>query len=251
MSSIRSSQDTTMLAPPAHSRGCVPNLPGKSPRGAPHRHRRLGMTLATATTLAVGALLAVGTLPLPAHAAPGAAATDRASLAAAAPAEDHGGYRDLRWTALVPRDWDPLKDLRGVDLAMMSDGDPRAIKLLGRMREVWDNAPTNAELQGAAVRLPGFVVPLEESKGVMKEFLLVPYYGACIHTPPPPSNQTVHVVVAKGVKGLRMMEALWVSGTLAIVRNDSYMGTASYRLDAAKVEPYVAPSLPPAQPAPR
>jgi uncharacterized protein len=61
--------------------------------------------------------------------------------------------------------------------------DPRANALLKRIREVWDNAPTNIAMEGAAVRIPGDLVPLEDIKAGMKEFLLVPYFGACIHSP--------------------------------------------------------------------
>jgi hypothetical protein len=49
-------------------------------------------------------------------------------------------------------------------------------------------------LDGQNIRLPGYIVPLEVSEeGRTTEFLLVPYFGACIHVPPPPSNQIVHV----------------------------------------------------------
>ncbi|MCW5966727.1 MAG: DUF3299 domain-containing protein, partial [Bryobacterales bacterium] len=50
------------------------------------------------------------------------------------------------------------------------------------------------------VRVPGFIVPLEDSATEATEFLLVPYQGACIHVPPPPPNQIVHVMMAKGKK---------------------------------------------------
>ena len=53
-------------------------------------------------------------------------------------------------------------------------------------------------LNGQYVKLPGYVVPLEsDAGGLLSEFLLVPYYGACIHVPPPPSNQIVYVRLNK------------------------------------------------------
>ncbi len=87
------------------------------------------------------------------------------------------------------------------------------------------------------VRIPGYVVPLEETKTGLKEFLLVPYFGACIHTPPPPSNQILHVTPSQP-KALRSMETVWVSGTLRTLRTDSFMGASSYRLEATSIEPY-------------
>jgi uncharacterized protein len=148
-------------------------------------------------------------------------------------------YRQITWDELVPKDWDPMKDLKGTDFNTLQDGDPRAAAMMKKLREVWDNAPVNPALVGQAVRLPGFVVPLEETKDGLKEFLLVPYFGACIHSPPPPSNQIVHVLPKSAAKGLRSMDTVWISGTLAMVKTDSYMGAASYRIEATLVEPYV------------
>lgn len=36
-------------------------------------------------------------------------------------------------------------------------------------------------LDGAAVKLAGYPVPHDQVKGEVKEFLQVPYFGACIH----------------------------------------------------------------------
>jgi uncharacterized protein len=179
--------------------------------------------------LAAAAVLALATtamLPTPAQA-------QRA--AAAAPA---AAAQTITWEQLVPADWDPLKDFRGIDFNLLDDGDPRAVQMMVRLREVWDSAPTSDALVGQAVRIPGFVVPLEDSNDGMKEFLLVPYFGACIHSPPPPANQIIHVLPKSPAKGLRSMDAVWISGTLALERTDSYMGVSGYRIEAVRVEPY-------------
>ncbi len=164
----------------------------------------------------------------------GAAPATSAKPAAGLP----GQPATIAWDALVPANWDPFKDFKGLDFQAMDDGDPRAAEMMKRMREVWDNAPVNNAIVGKAVRIPGFVVPLEDSKEGLKEFLLVPYFGACIHSPPPPSNQIVHVLPKTAAKGLRSMDAVWITGTLATVRTDSYMGAASYRIEATSVVPY-------------
>jgi hypothetical protein len=148
----------------------------------------------------------------------------------------------INWDELVPAGWDPMKDFRDLNLGLLQDGDPRAMQLLKRMREVWDNAPSNPALDNLAVRIPGFVVPLEEGKDGMTEFLLVPYFGACVHSPPPPANQIVHVLPKSPAKNLRSMDAVWINGTMKRERTDSYMGAASYRLVAQLVEPYKEPA---------
>jgi uncharacterized protein len=149
-----------------------------------------------------------------------------------------GGFKTINWDHLVPADWDPFKDFKGVNMAQLDDADPRANQMLKKMRDVWDNAPTNPALVGQLVRIPGFVVPLEDSPDGVKEFLLVPYFGACVHSPPPPGNQIIHVMPKLPAKGLRSMDTVWVSGVLKTERTDSYMGAASYRIEAQSVAPY-------------
>ena len=75
-------------------------------------------------------------------------------------------------------------------------------------------------------------------KGLLSEFFLVPYFGACIHVPPPPPNQIVYVKMRSGA-GLRSIEdALWVTGTLHIASKTTSLGAASYTLDGEKLEVY-------------
>jgi len=163
-----------------------------------------------------------------------AAKTAPATTPAATPS-----FREVTWDDLTPKDWDPLKQFRDMNFGAMSDADPKAIEMLKRMRETWDNAPTNVALDGQNVRIPGYLVPLDESKDGLIQFLLVPYFGACIHTPPPPSNQIIEVRPKQPVKGFRPMDTVWVNGTLRTLRSETYMGTSSYRMDALRVEPYV------------
>ena len=93
-------------------------------------------------------------------------------------------------------------------------------------------------MQGQALRIPGFVVPLDADGGALREFLLVPYFGGCIHVPPPPANQIIHVFAQPPLEDVQAMDAIWVSGTLSVARSNSQMGNAGYRMTAQKVEPY-------------
>ncbi len=92
---------------------------------------------------------------------------------------------------------------------------------------------------GKRVRIPGFVVPLEDKENKISEFLLVPYVGACIHTPPPPPNQIVHVRTAdqKSVS-VSVTDPVWVLGELRIAPVKSQYGDVSFQLKALSVEPY-------------
>ncbi len=166
---------------------------------------------------------------------------DRLPQAATKAAPARGGVRTLTWDDLLPPDWDPSAAFKGLDLASLDDADPRAMAALDAMRKAWDAAPVNHALDGQRVRIPGFVVSLDGGPGELREFLLVPYFGACIHVPPPPANQIIHVMPNRPVKNVRTMEAVWVSGTLGIGRSDTPMGRSGYRLQATEVTPYKAP----------
>lgn len=148
-------------------------------------------------------------------------------------------FREVTWEALVPSDWDPMKSFTDMQaLGELPDSDPRVQALYDRMRKVWDEAPTVPTMQGQDVKIPGFIVPLEGNEKALREFLLVPYFGACIHSPPPPANQIIHVRATPPARGFKTMSAVWVSGTLDLERNQSEMGVTGYSLKAIRVEKY-------------
>ena len=184
------------------------------------RFRAVSIGLGVALCAALGHVVAAG--PTTAQAPPAASAE----------------YREVNWDELIPKDWDPLKRFREMKLGGMSDADPRAQQVLKEIREAWNQAPINPALDDKAVRIAGYVVPLDDSKAGMREFLLVPYLGACIHTPPPPANQIIHVKPAQPAKGLQMMDAVWISGRLKTLRADTAFGVSGYGMQALRVEPY-------------
>ena len=100
---------------------------------------------------------------------------------------------------------------------------------------------------GKEVRIPGYALPLEFKDAAMTEFLLVPYFGACIHVPPPPPNQMVHVQVDQGFEGNGLFTPVWVTGrivtrpqslNLSLVDGSSDV-SVGYGLEAVLIEPYV------------
>lgn len=101
------------------------------------------------------------------------------------------------------------------------------------------SAPVNPELEGKLVKIPGFIVPLDVAKdGTVREFFLVPYFGACIHVPPPPANQIVYVTAPQGIALDSIYEAYWITGTLKTQNKSTRLGAAAYSLTADKVEIY-------------
>lgn len=169
----------------------------------------------------VGALLAAG-------------GVSAAALAVAADA----GYETLAWAALLPANWDPQKSLASFDLERFEEGDSEGLRVLRELRAVWDDAPAVPALERRRVRLAGFMLPLATDAQLIRDFLLMPYFGACLHEPAPPANQTVRVVPARPIPlAERGTSAVVVSGTLHVERSPSSLGVAAYRLAADTVEP--------------
>lgn len=150
-----------------------------------------------------------------------------------------GGFKEVAWESLIPKDWDPMAPFKGMKLEKLQDDDPRAVEALWKAKKYWKNAPIDPSMDGAAIRIPGFVVSLEREGEALKEFLLVPYFGACIHVPPPPANQIIHVHSAKPIKDIRTMDAVWINGVLKVDHSDTMMGSAGYSMTSVKVEPYL------------
>jgi hypothetical protein len=104
------------------------------------------------------------------------------------------------------------------------------------------NAPVVKSLDGQNIRLPGYIVPLEVSEdGRTADFLLVPYFGACIHVPPPPSNQIVHVKSEVGVKLDELYQPYWIEGAMQVKASTSELADAGYQMEADKIYVYELP----------
>lgn len=70
------------------------------------------------------------------------------------------------------------------------------------------------ELNYDDMKIAGFLVPLEMSGLTGTQFILVPTAGACIHTPPPPVNQTVLVNIPQGYELESLYTPVWVIGSI-------------------------------------
>ena len=94
------------------------------------------------------------------------------------------------------------------------------------------------ELDGQLIQIPGFVVPLEFEDKSVTQFLLVPFFGACIHVPPPPPNQIILVDFPEGLKERNMSEPIWISGKLTTTLVQSELATSAYSLQAHSYKEY-------------
>ena len=168
---------------------------------------------------------------------------------AADPAADSGserkasvapaGYPEIGWEDLLPpgSSNDEIFARYEDQLAGLDDGSPEADAIYAEMQAEFDasSGEINTELDGSKINLAGFVAPLNNDGDIVTEFLLVPYFGACIHVPAPPANQTVLVKVDKA-NGLTLDDTwgpVWVAGTLTLDPAVTDLATASYTLTDA------------------
>jgi len=101
---------------------------------------------------------------------------------------------------------------------------------------------TVEELDGEEVRIPGYVVLLDfETRQRHREFLFVPYMGACIHTPPPPPNQLIFIRADPAVRIDDIWVPYWLEGTLNTEKTENDLGDTAYSLRMSSIEPYPIP----------
>lgn len=143
-------------------------------------------------------------------------------------AVDENGFADLDWSRMVPPE----------DFKALEDAPPVLHVGNQRMKQV-GTLHTVAALDGKKIRLPGYVVPLEsDDDGKMIEFFFVPFYGACIHVPPPPPNMLVHVRLARGIDTPSLYDPVTLKGVMRTQVTQNAMAASAYTMDDATVEPY-------------
>lgn len=98
---------------------------------------------------------------------------------------------------------------------------------------------TVKELNGKKIKIPGYTVPFEYGADAqIREFLLVPYFGACLHAPPPPPNQTIFVMSEKPIKMQDLAQAVWIEGTIHTQTQESELADAAYTIKMTAIEEY-------------
>ncbi|MFT4650778.1 MAG: hypothetical protein ACI8XX_002452 [Polaribacter sp.] len=156
---------------------------------------------------------------------------------------------EIQWEKLTPLNWNPSKifeDMTDQQYNALSNDELQRIE--ENVQAMFDAAPVNDELDGKRVKIPGFVLPLEFENTLLKEFLLVPYFGACTHTPPPPANQIIYAKLKVETELNNIYHPVWIIGTIHISRSNSLLNEAgianglevqsAYSMSVESIEPY-------------
>jgi hypothetical protein len=160
-------------------------------------------------------------------------------------------YRTIEWTDLMPKD-DLEAILNQPDyIDEIVDGSPEdqlsnrvqtaiATASNSRYQQALESTRVIEEFNNQSVRLAGFIVPLEfDGEQTITQFFFVPYFGACIHLPPPPPNQLIYVSYPQGLKLEALYDPFWITGVLktSLVENDT--ATSAYSIVVNSISPYV------------
>ncbi len=153
---------------------------------------------------------------------------------------DSRGIRELGWEELMPEgEEERLAALYQQQMATLYSGAPVAEGSAADQMIQIGTFNTVAELNGQRVRIPGYTVPFEYGADAkITEFLLVPYFGACIHAPPPPPNQTLFIIASEPIALRDLAQAVWVEGTLNTQTQESDLADAAYTITLDRLETY-------------
>jgi len=152
------------------------------------------------------------------------------------------GFRGVEWADLIPPGFSSEQILARYEdrLTAAEPGSPELDELYEQMNTEFEDASVNPQLNSIDIQLAGFVAPLTFDGDKVTEFLLVPYFGACIHVPPPPPNQTVIVTLDEG-DSLTLEEswgAVWVAGEMNVTSTTTDLATAGYSISEAQFGVY-------------
>ena len=162
-------------------------------------------------------------------------------------------YRDIEWTELMPKEdlealTNPPQEIMdipdGSEMDQISGEIANTIAQAGDSRYQQALTSTNVvdAFNNQHIRIPGFIVPIDvDINQNTTTFFLVPFFGACIHVPPPPPNQIILVDFPEGIKATELYDAFHVSGLLTTSLFQHQMASSAYSLKATKVEPYIEP----------
>ena len=151
--------------------------------------------------------------------------------------------KEISWPDFIPDDFvqpeNPFATMSQEEVDKLLDGSEESNAELDKIEAAYTYAPVVPELDGQRVKFPAYITPLEYNEtSTLKEFLLVPYVGACIHVPPPPANQIVHANSDKGIASKGMYEPVWATGIIRAETVKSSLAESGYRLEVESIKPY-------------
>ena len=143
----------------------------------------------------------------------------------------------LSWRDLMPED-----ELAALESLNDGSADPSLMAQFTGQSPVDDQMGTFnavADLDQLMARMPGYILPLDyATQGQAREFLLLPYHGACVHYPPPPPNQIVYLRSPEPIAFNSLWEPVWVEGRMQIQRMDTDLAASAYAMTVRSVSPY-------------
>lgn len=159
-------------------------------------------------------------------------------------------FMTAEWLDLIPQEdldalFNPPSYLDDIEENSLDDQVNNALKNITddpeaeRYQQALVSTRVIPELNNVPIRMPAFIVPLEfDDEQRVIQFFMVPFFGACIHEPPPPPNQTIFVDYPQGFELESLIDPYWISGVLktSLVEND--MAIAAYTLEMHDFELY-------------
>lgn len=159
-------------------------------------------------------------------------------------------FKTVEWTDLMPKEdldalLNPPSYITDVEDGSFEDQISNQIQNTleaasdDRYQQALVSSQVVPEMDGQPIRIPGFIVPLEfNDDQTVTQFFLVPYFGACIHVPPPPPNQIIFVNYPQGLKQDELYDPFWISGILKTTLINNEMATAAYTMQMQSFEIY-------------
>ncbi len=137
-------------------------------------------------------------------------------------------YEELDWLELMPKaEVEALMDAQSAPVDHVAKGEQQG------------SFETVPGMDGKRVKMAGYIVPIEQNDaGLVTEFFLVPYFGACVHVPPPPPNNIIFVKLSKPGPTVDMFNAYWIEGTLKVARFNNEIAATAYTMSADSVKLY-------------
>ncbi|MDR0423410.1 MAG: DUF3299 domain-containing protein [Rickettsiales bacterium] len=140
----------------------------------------------------------------------------------------YANHKKVTWEQLIPPDYDEKKEFEGIKWDTLQEDDEI---MIAKIQSILDNAPADKKWNGVDVEMNGFVSPLEYDKNGIREFFFVPYFGACIHSPPPPANQIIFVKLNKPISVDDYYDNyVKIKGTLLVEESKKEIGVSGYSM---------------------
>lgn len=148
----------------------------------------------------------------------------------------------LGWKSLLPADQEEV-------LTRYQDGGSKGFsgQIYQSLEAAFDQSYIEAmqstdiveQILGSPISISGFVVPLEVLPSrKIESFFLVPYYGACIHFPPPPPNQMIYVRVEDGLESIDNTQPVTLKGWLGQAMYEDPLGTSAYSMELVEMRKF-------------